>query len=88
MYQSVSAEIHFYNAQQHWHSSYYAVTHLRNKNSNIQGRSPYVVKVIFHTIKNCSYRKDFAPYESKFFPLRDVLIWKRGAIEENHCLTQ
>ena len=30
------------------------VTHLRNKNSNIQGRPPNVVKVIFHTIKNCS----------------------------------
>ena len=27
----------------------YAVTHMRNKNSNIQGRSPNVVKVIFHT---------------------------------------
>ena len=30
------------------------VTHVRNKNSNIQGRSLYVIKVIFHTIKNCS----------------------------------
>ena len=32
----------------------YAVTHVRNKNSNIQRRSPNVVKVIFHTIRNCS----------------------------------
>ena len=28
--------------------------HMRNKNSNIQGRSPNVVKVIFYTIRNCS----------------------------------
>ena len=38
----------------HWPSSHYAVTHVRNKNSNIQGRSPNVVKVIFHTIRNYS----------------------------------
>ena len=38
----------------HWHSSHYVVMHLRNKNSNIQGRSPYVVKVTFHVIRNCS----------------------------------
>ena len=29
-------------------------THMRNKNSNIQGRSPNVEKVIFHAIRNCS----------------------------------
>ena len=40
--------------QLHLPSFHYAVTHVRNKNSNIQGRSPYVVKVIFHTIRNCS----------------------------------
>ena len=38
----------------HGRSSHYAVTHMRNKNSNIQGRSPNVVKMIFHTIRNCS----------------------------------
>ena len=32
----------------------YAVRHVRNTNSNFQGRSPNVVKVIFHTIRNCS----------------------------------
>ena len=32
----------------HWSSFHYAHTHMRNKNSNIQGRSPNVVKVIFH----------------------------------------
>ena len=31
-----------------------AVTHVRNKNSNIQGRSPNVVKVFFHTIRQNS----------------------------------
>ena len=29
------------------------VTQVRNKNSNIQGRSLNVIKVIFHTIRNC-----------------------------------
>ena len=61
---------------------------MRNKNSNIQGRSPNVVKVIFHTIRNYSYGKEFAPRGSKFFPLREVPILKRDAIEENHCMVQ
>ena len=30
------------------------IRHVRNKNSNNQGRSPNVIKVIFHTIKNSS----------------------------------
>ena len=34
----------------HWRSSHYAVTQVRNKNSNIQGRSPNVLKVMFKTI--------------------------------------
>ena len=38
----------------HWPVCHYAGTHMRNKNSNIPGRSLYVVKVIFHTIRNCS----------------------------------
>ena len=36
-----------------------------------------MVKVIYHTIRNCS-----------FFPLREVPILKRDAIEENHCSIQ
>ena len=28
-------------------------THVLNKNSNIQGRSLNVIKLIFHTIRNC-----------------------------------
>ena len=72
----------------HWRSSHYVVTHMRNKNSNIQGRSPNEVKVIFHTKRNCSERKEFAPSGSKFFPLREVPNLKRDAIDENHCLLQ
>ena len=66
----------------YWRISHYAVKHVRNKDSNIQGRSPTcnVVKVIFHTIRNC--------WGSKFLPIREVPILKRDAIEENHCLIQ
>ena len=38
----------------HWRSSQYAVTHVRNKNSNIQERAPNVIKVISHSIRNYS----------------------------------
>ena len=47
-----------------------------------------MVKVIFHTIWNCSSRKGFAPSGSKFFPLREVPILKTDAIEENHSFIQ
>ena len=47
-----------------------------------------MVKVIFHAIKNCSKRKEFAPSGSKFFPFREVPIMKRDAIGENHGLIQ
>ena len=40
-----------------------------------------MVKVIFHAIRNCSKRKEFAPSGSIFFPLREVLIMKRDEIE-------
>ena len=33
----------------YWRSSHCAATHLHNKNSNIQERAAYVIKVIFHT---------------------------------------
>ena len=64
---------------EHRRSSHYAITHVRNKDNNIQGRSPHLVKVIFHTIRNCSQRKEFASSESKYFPLREVPILKRDA---------
>ena len=38
----------------HWRSSHYAITYVRNENSNILGRSTNVVKVIYHTIRSCS----------------------------------
>ena len=53
---------------------------MRNKNSNIQGRLPNVVKVIL-------YHKEL-PFGSKFFPLREVPILKSDAIEENHFFIQ
>ena len=37
----------------HWRNFHYAVLSVRIKNNSIQGRSPNVVKVIFHTIRNC-----------------------------------
>ena len=69
-------------------SFHYAVTHVRNENSNIQGMTPYAVKVSFHTIRNSSKRREFAPEfsGSEIFPLREVPILKRDAIEENRCL--
>ena len=47
-----------------------------------------MVKVIFHTIKNYSKRKEFAPSGSgsKFFPLTEVPILKRDTKEENILL--
>ena len=61
---------------------------MHTKTSSTQERVPNVVKVIFHTIRNCSLRKEFAPSGSKFFPFREVSILKRDSIEENHCLIQ
>ena len=58
----------------HWRSSFTQPTHVRDKNSNIQGRSPNVVKLIFHTIRNCLKRKEIAPSGSKFFPLEKFLF--------------
>ena len=37
----------------------YAFTHVRNKNSNIQGISPIVVKLIFHTIIKVQFKTFF-----------------------------
>ena len=59
-----------------------------NKNSNTQGSSPYVLIVIFHTLRNCFSRREFAPSGIKFFPVREVPILKMDIIVENHCLIQ
>ena len=66
-------------ASRQWRSSHYAFMHVSNKNNNIQGRSSNVVNLIYHAIRNCSYRKEFAPSGDKFFPLREVPIMKRDA---------
>ena len=59
----------------HWHSSHYAVMHVRNKNSFIQGRSPNVVN---H--KELLLKGRICSLGSKFFPLREVSNLKRDAI--------
>ena len=47
-----------------------------------------MIKVIYHSKRDCSLRKKFAPSGSKFFPLREVPILKRDVIEENYNLIQ
>ena len=47
-----------------------------------------MIKVIYHSIRDRSLRKTFAPSGSKFFPLREVPILKRDVIGENHNLIQ
>ena len=54
---------------------------------HVQWRSHNVVRDFLY-YKELLLRKEFAPFGSKFFPLRDVPNLKRGAIEENHCLFQ
>ena len=51
----------------HWRSSHYAGTYVRNKNSNIQGRSPNVVKVIFHTKGTALKGKNSLPLGANSF---------------------
>ena len=62
-----------------WDYSSYAVTHLRNKNSNIQGRSPNVVigETDFPYHKELIIKERIHSSGSKFFPLRGVRILKR-----------
>ena len=52
----------------HWRISHNALTHMRNKNSNIQGRSANVV-----------YHKELLSSWSKFFPLREVPHFEMGS---------
>ena len=65
-------------------------THLRTciiKIVHIQGRSPNVVSD-FPYHKELLLKKRTHCLESTFFPLREVPILKKDAIEENHCLFQ
>ena len=59
----------FNGAQNLWHNYHYALTHAPNKNSNNQGRSLNVVKVILHAIRNCSLRKNLLPLGISHFEM-------------------
>ena len=53
------------------------VTHVRNKNSNIQGRTLNAIKMIFHSIRNCSKRKVFFSFLNFGCVLsRDFFRWQ------------
>ena len=67
----------------HWRSAITHYMHVRDKNSKTQGISANVVKVFFHTLRNCSSRKEFAPSGSKLFSLREVPILKRDYCRES-----
>ena len=45
---------------------------------------PNEVVHIFHATMDCFLRKELAARGSKFFPLREVPIFKGNAIDENH----
>ena len=64
----------------HWRSSHYTVTHVRIKNSNIQGRSPKVVKVIFHTIRNCLKESLFDFFRFDFLRLINNISVIKGMV--------
>ena len=60
-----------------WRSFHYAVAHVRNKNSNIQGRSPKVVKVILNTIKTDLKGKKSFPLGANYF-LKEKFQFRKG----------
>ena len=49
-------------------------THMRSKNSNIQGWSIYVIKLIFLIIRNAHKGNNLLPLEANYFLLREVPI--------------
>ena len=71
-----------------WSSSHSAVTQMRNKNRNIQGRSPNVVKAVFHTKRNCFLKESIRSRWEQILSFNRSSILKRDTIEENHCLFQ
>ena len=64
----------------------YAVTHERNKNSNIQGRSPNVIKVIFH--KELLLKERIRSLWEQILSFKRSSHFEKDAIEENHCFIQ
>ena len=66
-----------YRYTNHMRSSHYTVTHVRNENSNIQRRSPNVIKVIYHTIRNSLLKKrNRSLWEQILFFKRSSPFWK------------
>ena len=63
----------------HWRSSHYAVTHVHNKNSNIQERSPNVVK------SDIPYHKELLLKERIRFLWGQILSFKRSSHFEKGC---
>ena len=64
---------------------------VRNKNSNIQGRSLIVIKVIFHTMKELLIKELIRFLWEQilsFILIRRSFLLKRDAIEEEHRLIQ
>ena len=52
---------------------------MRNKNSNIQGRLLIVIKVIFHTIRNCPYYKELLIKERIRSIWEQILSFQRSS---------
>ena len=55
---------------------------------HIQKKSQDVEIVYRHTLRDCSERKEYVPGGCKFFPIREVTIYKRDAICEILCSLQ
>ena len=60
-----------------WRSFHYAFAYVLNKNSTFQGRSPKVVKVIFHTIKTDLKGKNLLPLGENSF-LEEKFPFRKG----------
>ena len=51
---------------------------MRNKNSKIQGRSLYVVKVVFHTIRELLLKARIRPFWEHFFFFKRSSYFEKG----------
>ena len=83
-----SFELFTWWPNKHWRSSLYAVMHMRNKNSNIQGRSSHVVKEIFPYHKELLLKERICSIWEQILSFKRSSPLEREAIEENHCLIQ
>ena len=62
------------------------VSHMRNKNSNIQGRSLNVIKRDFPFYKELLIKESIRSPWEQILSFKRSFHFKRDAIEENHCL--